>query len=280
MRMGELSACTHTNRQTIHYYLRKGYLHPAIYKEATDAFYDESHIEKINYLVDARKRGIPLQVAAEHWVRDKRKKKPPRHDGIESSTRNRIIREASRVFLARGYHQTTISDIVDNVGVTKAAFYYYFENKKDLYFSCIDTIFRSFFKSSLEAIAHERDPLRRWEIRWEFMKNFLPEIFTILQLAKESLREEDEQYQKKVKEALHKGFVGPLIDDIRMGIDRGIFRPVEGEIAAFALLSLFEAIGYRSFFEGNYSDAQLWQQLFDVMFHGLYSAEVGSSTEL
>ncbi len=269
--MAELESRTGLNRQTIHYYLRKGYLHPAIYKEGKQAFYDQTHAEKLVYLKEARDEGIPLQIAVQLWEHKGGKKNPARHYGAEGSpTRGQIIEAASKIFLRKGYHQTTISDVVESVGVTKAAFYYYFENKKDLYFSCIDIIFRSFFERSLSEIENETAPSRRWELRWDFYKDFFPEMFTILQLIKESLRDEDEQHRQKAEQALCKGFVGPLINDINIGIEAGILRPVNSELAAFALLSTFELMAYRSLFTSSCTDEQIQQAVFDLILHGFF----------
>jgi TetR/AcrR family transcriptional regulator len=50
--------------------------------------------------------------------------------------RKAIIREAARVFNRRGSHGTTLDDVADRLGVTKAALYRYVDNKNDLLFAC------------------------------------------------------------------------------------------------------------------------------------------------
>jgi AcrR family transcriptional regulator len=46
--------------------------------------------------------------------------------------REEIIVTAERLFLARGYEDTSISDIVKEINVSQGAFYYYFESKEDV----------------------------------------------------------------------------------------------------------------------------------------------------
>jgi TetR/AcrR family transcriptional regulator len=51
-------------------------------------------------------------------------------------TRERILAESARVFNRRGYRTTTLEDIAEALGVTRAALYYYVESKEDLLFQC------------------------------------------------------------------------------------------------------------------------------------------------
>lgn len=46
--------------------------------------------------------------------------------------REEIICTAERLFLAQGYEETSISDIVKDINVSQGAFYYYFESKEDV----------------------------------------------------------------------------------------------------------------------------------------------------
>ncbi|WP_242098541.1 TetR/AcrR family transcriptional regulator [Sphingomonas sp. CROZ-RG-20F-R02-07] len=47
-----------------------------------------------------------------------------------------LIREAARAFSARGYHDTSLIDVAQELGVTKAALYYYVKSKQDILFEC------------------------------------------------------------------------------------------------------------------------------------------------
>lgn len=47
-------------------------------------------------------------------------------------TREKIITEASFLFLSQGYSETSISDILERVGISKGTFYFHFKTKQDL----------------------------------------------------------------------------------------------------------------------------------------------------
>jgi AcrR family transcriptional regulator len=46
--------------------------------------------------------------------------------------RNEILDTAERLFSTKGYGKTTIIDILDEVGIAKGTFYYYFKSKEDV----------------------------------------------------------------------------------------------------------------------------------------------------
>ncbi len=106
LRIGSLSARTGISKQLIHYYLRRGYLHPAIYKRGNQAFYDETHLERLNFILRCKEEGIPLPFTIDLWERtgEKAGRWPPasRSKRIKGSpTREQIIETASRIFLTR-----------------------------------------------------------------------------------------------------------------------------------------------------------------------------------
>ena len=271
MRMQELMRRSGLSRQVIHYYIKQGYLHPPIYQEGKRAYYDHTHLDKLLFLKRSKEEGIPLPTATELWVREKRKNRPFRQRGVEgSATREQMIQTGTKIFLGKGYHQTTISDIVDSVGVTKASFYYYFDNKKDLFFTCLENIFKTVFKSSYDEIKQEKNPMKRWEIRWKVTKAYFPEIITILQLVKESLRDEDEEYRLKAEGMLRKSIIDPLVKDIDTGMQSGILQPVQSELIAYAIVSLLEMVAYRPLFQKDYSDADIQQTLSNLIVSGIF----------
>lgn len=51
-----------------------------------------------------------------------------------------LIDTAEELFRTRGYHQTSVSDIVKNIGVAQGTFYYYFETKEDVLEAIISRI--------------------------------------------------------------------------------------------------------------------------------------------
>jgi AcrR family transcriptional regulator len=270
--MGELVERSGTGKQLIHYYLRKGYLHPPLFKAGNQALYDRSHLERLEFIKRSRAQGLPLAWCSEQWEKERegREAGPGKRRAEGSSpTRDRIIAEATAAFLRKGYRAATISEIMAKVGATKASFYYYFENKKDLYFKCLDNIFQVVFVDALDGIRHEEDMVRRLEMRWGATRAFFPEMITILQLIRESLRDEDREHRLQAAAILRRSLIEPLAGDLERGIKEGVFRPVESGIVPFALISMLEMVAYRSMIDESCSDEDIEAAVLDLILHGL-----------
>ncbi|MFJ2836398.1 MULTISPECIES: TetR/AcrR family transcriptional regulator [Nocardia] len=63
-------------------------------------------------------------------------------DGRRSDTRERIRAVAMALFSERGYEKTSLREIAERLGVTKAALYYHFRTKEDIVVSLSDDLRR------------------------------------------------------------------------------------------------------------------------------------------
>jgi len=78
--------------------------------------------------------------------------------------RQQILTESARLFAERGYHPTSVSEIVDSLGVGKGVFYWYFESKEDLFLEILTSSSQDLRRRQQAAIGDEPDPLRRIEL--------------------------------------------------------------------------------------------------------------------
>jgi len=63
------------------------------------------------------------------------------------NSKEKIAETAFQLFTQNGYKATSISQLVTNSGLSKGAFYHYFESKKAVYEYVIETFFLSFYKN-------------------------------------------------------------------------------------------------------------------------------------
>jgi len=67
-----------------------------------------------------------------------------------ATTRDQILDAAARLIHLRGYHCTSLDDVLRESGVGKGNFYYYFKSKEDLGYAILDQIIGSFLERTLE----------------------------------------------------------------------------------------------------------------------------------
>jgi AcrR family transcriptional regulator len=59
-----------------------------------------------------------------------------------NDTKEHIILIASRLFLEKNFKEVTMKDIVDKTGLSKGAFYHYFESKEQLFLEVLEYFFQ------------------------------------------------------------------------------------------------------------------------------------------
>ena len=63
-----------------------------------------------------------------------------------SDTKSHILLVSLRLFLQKNFKEVTMKEIVEKTGLSKGAFYYYFESKEHLFYEIIDYFFSAILK--------------------------------------------------------------------------------------------------------------------------------------
>ncbi len=86
-----------------------------------------------------------------------------RRSTAASETRTRLLQAAIEVFAERGYHGTTVDDVVAASETSKGAFYHYFSSKQDVFLTLMDTLAGLVEAGAESAIAGEPTALGKVE---------------------------------------------------------------------------------------------------------------------
>ncbi|WP_169950103.1 TetR/AcrR family transcriptional regulator [Microbispora sp. H11081] len=84
--------------------------------------------------------------------------------GAQTDTRSRIQEVAIRLFTEQGYEATSLREIAEALGVTKAALYYHFRTKEDIVASLIEDRVTALDELIAWANGHPRTPETRREL--------------------------------------------------------------------------------------------------------------------
>ncbi len=57
-----------------------------------------------------------------------------------ADTKEEVLRQADRLFGEKGFHNTSMSEIAEAVGIQKPSLYYFFDSKENIYFKVVDRI--------------------------------------------------------------------------------------------------------------------------------------------
>jgi len=94
-------------------------------------------------------------------------------------TKEIIIEIAFKLFLDKGYKNTSMSDLVRETKLSKGAFYHHFENKETLYKEVIDIYFLAYYAQIDWKSTKNLNVLEIELMIKEFYSAFVPEIIAI-----------------------------------------------------------------------------------------------------
>lgn len=279
MRIMELEEKSGVPRTTIHFYLRHGLLHPPRKTGRTMAYYDETHLQRLRTISQLKKGGrLPLSLLKEkvEAADDAPKAAVNAYDVRKTvaTTREKekkraeIIKQAIVVFTRKGYHGTKIVDITGALNISTGTFYLYFRNKRDLFIEVIDDVFRNIVGEAAVAIKDETDFFRRLRIRGRVFYENYTRYNEVLNQLRAEMAGDDHWPEEKIKKIYH-GLTEPVRREIERAVKEGILRPVDPDLAAYALTGLIEIMSLRISLDQKYNLDKIIDFIADLTLNGL-----------
>ncbi len=99
----------------------------------------------------------------------------------KKESKSYILETSFRLFLDKGFNNTSMSDLVTETGMSKGAFYHYFANKEELYREVIDKYFLSYYRETDWKLLENSNSEQIKEHISNFYCSFIPEIIRISQ---------------------------------------------------------------------------------------------------
>jgi AcrR family transcriptional regulator len=100
------------------------------------------------------------------------------------TTKEHILITAYKLFLQKGFKGTSMNMLVKESGLSKGAFYHYFENKEQLFVESLDNLFFSF------APYNQSNNVQLKENLWENIEQYIENAQTLITKMQEKLGDE------------------------------------------------------------------------------------------
>ncbi len=156
----------------------------------------------------------------------------------EPALRGQILTIAMRKFIASGYHGLAMREIAEALGVSKAALYYHFKDKEELFLAVLFPYLDA-MEVALDRIAAQPGPTANQ------IQSFVQHVLTqpaeeraIIRLGSQELGQLSATARKAFGKVYQEKFIGKLNALAQRGIDRGEFRPLDPEVITWALLGM------------------------------------------
>jgi AcrR family transcriptional regulator len=180
--------------------------------------------------------------------------------------RQKLIEVATARFAQQGFHPTSVSDIVDGVGVGKGVFYWYFPSKDELLLEILRDSHYDLRRAQIEAIGDESDPIRRIERGIEASLTWSAAHPEILRLVMFGWTEET------FAKALRKGrriAIGETARHVREAMDQGLIAEGDPVILATAIRGVTDELSRQYVMGGRPLDEQVVRSAVRMCLYGV-----------
>ncbi len=189
-------------------------------------------------------------------------------------TANRILIQAMRIFLEKGYHGTSIDDITRAAGLTKGALYWHFSSKEDLLKRIVEEFERRFLNGLIQAvkdaqgdILDKMEKFFRYNAAFSYYNRELCVSFTTLAAELVGAHHGTEPEFKRIYKKYQK-FLSNLI---LQGKKEKIFKKeIDPDLAALIIIAFHDGILIRWFMNRSEIDGEAYVNTFKkIMLEGL-----------
>jgi AcrR family transcriptional regulator len=160
-------------------------------------------------------------------------------------TRGELIEAAWELFSTAGYDATPVEAILENVGLSKGAFYYYFTGKEDILDAVVSHIVDEIALGIKDIPKMEGlSPIEKMNRFMETTSNWkLSNIDIISETIKVLYRDENAIIRHKMNMRTLREFAPALAEIVRQGVEEGTFDVEYPRDAAEMILLLSRAMG-------------------------------------
>jgi AcrR family transcriptional regulator len=184
----------------------------------------------------------------------------------QARRRHEIFHQAVKVFLKKGFHETSMREIAEQAGIGKSTLYDYFKTKDEvlLYFfeDQINDLTESAQKVALQNIAADERLRQVMKIHLEFLQAN-KSLFMKLSLEAQRLKLESQKQVQKGRHA-YQDLIRGLIEE---GIREGAFRNVDPLLSARMLINTLAPVVYTSRPTGT--PQEMMEETMDIFLKGI-----------
>ena len=166
-------------------------------------------------------------------------------------TRQHIIDTARALFSESSYLGVSMSDIAEKLDITKAALYYHFPSKEDIYNAVLDEVLNDINAALMEALKEKTQDRRLYRVIKNYLDLGLKEkniIKATLLSGEPTVRDHVIQNRKQID-----GIIQPLLKDILA--EKGLSGQVDYRLLATLLICMMDGILLEYSFSGHKIDS-------------------------
>jgi AcrR family transcriptional regulator len=179
-----------------------------------------------------------------------------------------ILFEANRLFVSRGYNAVSMREIAEVCGVSKAALYYHFKDKEDLFVALLED-----YLNDIHAVI-QLERLLGGSIRQQLSRVVTaifeqkPEKRAVIRLATQEMANLSLEARAAFGTAYYDKFIGQIDAMLTEGVTSGELLPMDTATATWVLLGMMYPFFYPSQNRAAGETGQAVQLMLSIFFDG------------
>ena len=189
---------------------------------------------------------------------------------VADERRAQIMQASLACFARKGYHRTTMDDIVAESGLSKGTLYWYFKSKDDLFAAAIMSLLMDIGQEAFAALEQCTTASDKLRALAQAMVNFCKEAEGFFSLflefwASSPRREEAGQLWVSML-VQYKDLVVGIIEE---GVRNGEFKPVDAEQLAWVMMAAYDGLAAYIMFIPDMDLERISQVFVETLLGGL-----------
>jgi AcrR family transcriptional regulator len=187
-----------------------------------------------------------------------------------ANRRKEIIRVASKLFSEKSYHDVTMEEIAEKVGVAKGTIYLYFDSKEKLYLEILEDSYQDIESLIKKEIAKSDPAPQKLKKVLNLIFGFYRQNLDILRiLSRDETHLIREHYEFTEHWRLRRLRLYEKI--LEKGVKEGSFRPINTKLTALVIFGLVRSVMF--FHETDKSVEEIVDEIFSLIGNGILSEE-------
>lgn len=189
--------------------------------------------------------------------------------------RAQIIQAAIACFSKKGYHQTTMDDIVAASGLSKGSLYWHFKNKRDVLMSTVQWYFDQLAANLLPAVEDIPLVADRLRMLLAAFSQVMAEDDSIFRVFMDFYAQtRDDPVVAQLARDLLIPYLDMIAAQVQQGVENGEFLQVDARHISLALMASFDGLFLYHMMLGNEFDwSQIGREFSNIILRGLLAKQ-------
>jgi len=182
---------------------------------------------------------------------------------------DRILETANNLFVNKGYHGMSMREISDALGVSKAALYYHFKDKEELFLAILKVYLDEMSQTLDRLMIEPVSSTQKIRMFVEYVLTQPAEQRATIRLASQEINQLSSETRKTFGSIYRSKFIDKLQAILQGGMHRGELRTMPGDVAVWALLGIMFPYFYPSHSTDLSIPTETVQEVVSIILNGI-----------